>query len=148
MTTLPKFSEQYDKIIRAYFKDDIKPYHAGFCFCGTIGINIELSGIDRLVWSNDWYSNEEYNEMEYLLLSTIRNYTIGKSACSIYGRNNSEDSEYLYSSRESIKSHENYENALFEGMSSALDALKKIHISKGEIIEETPVFEKRVLQPA
>lgn len=41
--------------------------------------------------------------------------------------------------------NEQYEAALFAGMSAALDVLKQIHIERGEVIDEVPVFTKRQL---
>lgn len=55
-----------------------------------------------------------------------------------------------------IESHEeyggittipDYENKLFNGMVAALEVLKQIHIEHGEVIDEEPVFTKRILQP-
>jgi len=30
------YKQAYDKIIDAYFKDEIKPMDSNFCFCGTL----------------------------------------------------------------------------------------------------------------
>lgn len=38
------------------------------------------------------------------------------------------------------------ENTLFHAFEVTLEALKQLRISKGEIIDETPVFVKRSLQ--
>jgi uncharacterized protein YbcC (UPF0753/DUF2309 family) len=41
----------------------------------------------------------------------------------------------------------NYENELFIAFEKTLERLKQIHISKGEVIDDAPVFKKRILQP-
>lgn len=127
------YKQAYDKIIDAYFKDEIEPYNREFCFCGTLGaINLN----DFLIhWDTRLYSNVDYYNMEYALLSTIRDLTVGKN-----------ESIYINCDRDMVTKHPNYEQVLFEGMSAALDVLKQIHINRGEIIDEPiETFKKREL---
>ncbi len=112
------YKEAYDKIITAYFKDEIKPLDSQFCFCGTLCEN-----------SMDWsygipsdpafrrYSKDEYKEMEWELLLELHH---------------NDD-------------HPKYEDDLFNGMCNALDKLKEIHRSRGENVDDAPEFTKRQL---
>lgn len=132
------YPEAYNKIIEAYFKDEIKPYDAEFCFCGTLAYNPE-SQFDRSkdFWENHNYSNKELDLMESALLNTIKDQTIGGNDIYFMG---------MGIERTPIITHPNYENALFAGMSAALDVLKEIHRSRGENVDEDiPAFTKREL---
>lgn len=112
------YKQAYDKIIQAYFKDEIKPMSPMFCFCGT------LAGHRR--WGkygegdSGIYNREEYNQMEKALFIKL---------------------EGIYNSPMQID--EDYEEFLFEGMCAALEVLKEIHRSRGENVDEVPVFTKR-----
>jgi hypothetical protein len=44
-----------------------------------------------------------------------------------------------------LNDYPEYEDELFAGMCAAIDVLKQVHIEHGEVIDEVPVFEKRVL---
>lgn len=113
------YKQAYDKIIEAYFKDEIKPYDAKYCFCGTLCDNKSDWGKDSFNRiHNDYgdYLGVEYVKMERALLAHIMD------TCRLLP---------------------NYEERLFSGMSAALDVLKQIHIERGEIIDEIPEFTKR-----
>lgn len=115
------FKEAYDKIIEAYFKDEIKPFEAEFCVCGT------LHGSSCWQWAEDSpYSNLQYIKMEHALFRGIKE---------IDGRN--------WSAAEFVNS----ELAIFTGMSMAIDVLREIHESRGEVIEPFE-FKKRELATA
>lgn len=129
-----KYREAYDKIIDAYFKDEIRPFDAEYCFCGTLcgnsskwiesGISNELGDPNRCV-NFAGYSSTEWAQMEFALCKTVQTMT----------RPNRERSGPIY------------EDALFNGMSAALDVLKQIHIERGEVIDEPQPFIKRELKP-
>lgn len=115
------YKEAYNKIIDAYFKDEIKPMHPNFCFCGT------LSPDGR--WYSQYtkqeypYTTEEYRKMEAALFS-------GK-ILPLWAQH----------------SEEQFEEALFNGMCVALDELKAIHRGRGENVdEEFETFKKRGLK--
>lgn len=99
------YKEARNKIIDAYFKDELKPYDSRFCFCGTLCDNSRgWRKEDYLgIFSNDvhkdfmCYTGQQYTDMERALLLPLIN-TVG------YGLE--------------------YEHYLFEGMSNALDVLK------------------------
>lgn len=133
----PNYKTQFDKITVDYISGNIKPYDSNFCFCGTL--NHHCGG-----WQfgdGDNYSEEQFYKMEEVLLKTIAEETVGlkyvKGNYYAVGKNNP---------RDRIQDHQNFENALFNGMCAALNVLKQIHIERGEVIDEVPVFKKRELQ--
>lgn len=129
------YKEAYDKIIEAYFKDEIKPCDAEFCFCGTLCDNSRAwhkSSIWAVHRNFGTYRGREYVRMEGALLGTISR-ELGCNAL-MY------DDEEL---KRIFKTE--YEDALFSGMCAALDVLKQIHIERGEIIDDLPSLTKRVL---
>lgn len=122
------YNEAYDKIIQAYFRDEIKPYKANFCFCGTLCDNsYNWHGQTHPVKSKSYhfdyngYSGAEFVEMESALLGCLS----GKPQCD----------------------KPNWENALFLGMTAALEVLKQIHRERGEDVDSLPALKKRKLQP-
>lgn len=111
------YKQAYDKIIEAYFKDEIKPYDPKFCFCGTLNkgcddywktYDIKLDGI--------YYYGAELQKLEEALFSKLPRY------CPDRG-----------------------EEKLFAGMCAALDVLKEIHRERGENVDELPTLTKRQL---
>lgn len=134
------YQQAYDKIIDAYFKDEIKPFDADFCFCGT------LAGSGSWVWRKrhvDFpfiqeahnYTPFEYRKLEIALLTPFKR--IGARQCGL-GRGD-------WTEEDSYKSG-NYEEVLFSGMCAALDVLKEIHRSRGENVDEVQTkFVKREL---
>lgn len=122
------YRQAYDKIIEAYFKDQIQPYNSSFCFCGTLCDNSsewrnpEYEGIFKNVRHLDYmfYTGSQYYEMEKALLLPL--FPV------------------------KIKCGKEYEDVLFSGMSAALDVLRQIHIERGENVDEDiPAFTKREL---
>ncbi len=118
------YKQSYDKIIDAYFKDEIQPFSLKFCFCGTL---CNGSGWYHGVtfpevnehFPHSGYTGADLGRMEYELLKTV--WPINEC-----------DKEW--------------EQALFDGMSAALDVLKQIHIERGDIIDEPQSqFKKREL---
>lgn len=133
------YQQAYDKIIEAYFKDEIQPYSGTFCFCGTLCDNDSdwwgMAILQNLPYNN--YRGHELYSMEDALLVTIMNLT-----------QKGEDKYYslMDGARTAIVTHPNYENALFAGMSAALDVLKEIHRSRGEDVDNiSKPFTKRQL---
>lgn len=62
------YRQAYDKIIDAYFKDEIEPMKQEFCFCGTIAPNgnWHIQGKGKYP-----YSTIEYMRMESALLNKV-----------------------------------------------------------------------------
>ena len=122
MNTHPKFQTQYDKIIQAYFKDEIKPQDAEFCICGTLCNN-------NSKWAGHWPIRNDYGHytgLEYTRIENALFFGIGE----------------VDGNRHTNKPSE---SGLFSGMCAALDVLKQIHIERGEVIDEVPVFKQRQL---
>lgn len=118
------YNEAETKIFDAYFKDEIRPCSAMFCFCGT------LAGGDEWYWkvnetnfTLNGYTGEEYVDMEWALFK-------GMDEVDIFASEPSDD---------------NYEEALFNGMCKALEELKNIHLAKGETIDGNIGLKKRNL---
>jgi len=124
MDTLPKFSDSYNKVITAYFKDEIKPWDAKFCFCGTLCDNKEYWFKMPCISHNDFmgYTGKDFVRMEQALLYTIAGFGV-----------------FTWKD----EGTERYETAVFEGMCAALTELENIHKERGEITD-VPVLEKRV----
>lgn len=126
------YKEAYDKIIEAYFKDEIKPMDNRFCFCGTLNDNI--SG-----WrynGGSGYLNSDFLKMENALFSVFEPDTTHTP---------SED-DYQFPSMCKVlpRKGKKYEEKLFEGMCAALEVLKQIHKDRGENVEDFQ-FTKREL---
>lgn len=129
------YKQAYDKIIQAYFRDEIKPKNSDFCFCGTLSPNRgDWNVIQYFSWGEEkpefinynynWaepYTLYEYKKMEWALIHHKN----------IYGGYNNVNCDG--------------EDALFAGMSAALDVLKEIHQSRGEDVDGVQVFTKREL---
>lgn len=117
------YKQAYDEIIDAYFRDKILPLSASFCFCGT------LSPTCRWRMQGDGirypYTIAEYTRMEDALFRGMMK--------------NTNDCRKLQPKSPS------YENDLFNGMCKALDELKRIHIERGEEIDENLILSKRQL---
>jgi len=130
------YKQAYDKIIEAYFKDEIKPFTTHFCFCGTLSGGNEL-WIFRsyLPGYNPPYSYEEFGNMEKALFSAFPEIEWHDNGCVSGDRD------------EEIKNQPDYEEKIFAGMCAAIDVLKEIHRSRGENVDEgvTP-FVKRELK--
>lgn len=117
------YNEAYNKIIDAYFKDEIKPMDTKFCFCGTLCDNTKVwyGGIVLRLASHG-YNGKEFLDMEGALFGGIRKIDgLGWGSKAIS------------------------EDALFSGMCAALDVLKNIHRERGENVDEVPQFTKRSL---
>lgn len=125
------YKQAYDKIIDAYFRDEIRPYVSEFCFCGTLAgdASWDKNPNDTYQVING-YSIKEYKRMERALMVKLGVKAFTFSWLPDTGVNDS---------------NPEYEAALFAGMSAALDVLKQIHIERGEVIDEVPVFTKRQL---
>lgn len=131
------YKQQFDKLTEAYIKDQVQPYSGCACFIGNLldkdsewmncrlGYGFAKEDYNTVVGFADlgeWkgYTSIEIVEMEKLFLGIMYK-------------------EYWRGKRD-------WENVLFEAFEKTLDLLKEIHISKGEVIEETPNFSKRNLQ--
>ncbi len=141
------YRQAYDRIVDAYFKNELNPFKDCACFIGNLlGDSIwghcrnYIASESQLKEGNELISSFGYTliqigEMEDNFLNVIIHSTTrhGKQT-----RPRSFNTFYI------DKYGGNYEDALFDAMSSTLDMLKKIHEDNGEIID-APVFKKRIV---
>lgn len=129
------YQQAYDKIIDAYFKDEIRPYHDNFCLCGTLAIGFWNRPL-HCDYTKEPYSKTEYARMESELLIALGNKPRGKKMFHWCGDGDGVNGRLT----------ERYEDKLFKGMSAALDVLKEIHRSRGEDVDNiSQPFTKRQL---
>lgn len=131
----PTYQQQERLIHEAYIENRIRPFKANFCFCGTLSPDANWSGMikrrDDISYN---YSVNEYGRMEKALFSAFPSvWQVIPGVLNYEGM------------PEDYEKHKDYEEWLFNGMVAALEALKQIHIEKGETIQSTPSFEKRKL---
>lgn len=149
------FKEQFDKLTRAYIAGMVNPYFPCACFIGnllngtmewssarhyrTLGRSTVFSehsnenavraieSIERE--SEGMYTAKEIVDLENLFLKTLEEETVG---------------EVNFPTMEMF-GHPKYEDALFKAFTVTLDALRGIHKSKGEIVDDF-IFTKRKLE--
>ena len=132
------YFEAYNKVIEAYFRDEIKPFDPRFCFCGTLSPNCKWhtqSLFDKIIF-NYPYSVDEYSKMEYYFFKPFRK--MGIKLIGISEVNMELPYGFEYSER--------YEKLVFDGMVNALGILKSIHRERGENVDEEIPFVKRDLK--
>ena len=125
MQKTPSFSEQFDKITRAYSSDELNPLDPCGCFIGTIQN-----------CTNQWAILKVYSRL----------------AGSIPVSAGLKDPEYsFYTMEEIIAMEQNFlcecyipsgtltEATLFRAMETTLDMLQTIHEAKGEVTGHVPV---------
>lgn len=126
------YQEAYDKIIQAYFKDEIKPFDAKFCFCGTLCDNNKSwygCTIGRRHKDFKSYSGQEYVMMEDALLDNLA--ITEREPGGVFVDYPDEESN-------------EYEDALFKGMCAALEVLKQIHKERGENVDSLPLTKRQL----
>ena len=129
------YKQAREKIIEAYFRDEIKPMNPNFCFCGTLcNNNSEWHRSTTNGVHNDFggYLGVEYVKMERALLGKLK--VKGYYAM---------ESDNPYVSANDPR----YEDRLFEGMAAALEVLRQIHEERGDptVKEVHELFQKREL---
>ena len=129
----PTYEQQFNKITEAYIKGDIKPMDRSFCFCGTLEDN-DHKWINKNTCKNLTYSFGEYKKMEDALLNHLTQFSIFRTI----------DGCWMGNGCPELCDPIKYEPALFNGIVAALEVLKQIHIERGEIIDQPPVFTKRL----
>lgn len=148
----PSFMEQFNKLTEAYISNKVNPFESCGCFVGnllnrhtkwhyvkpsctvmTFGMATRSPNADELEignkvlreQSNGLYTGREIEQLEKSFMRGLGDYGGVMS-----WKQPSATAEQL----------------LFRNFSTTLDLLRQVHISKGEIIEERPVFNKRQLQ--
>lgn len=145
----PTFRQQYDKIVGAYLRNELRPSRCEACFVGNL-----LNGVDRWASGRDvqtgklephnkfftgalmcvekessgLYTLQEVADLEQVFLKVLMNGRPGYHGEIVDGK----------------KYRDGYEDRLFKAMEVTLEALKALHEAKGEVVEDY-VFSKRVL---
>lgn len=136
----PTFKEQFDKITTAYIKDELEPYQDCACFVGNLLNNTTTWAFCRrqVMTSGKTYEQCKWNES--LLADTIQKEAGGFYTPEEILRLEGNFMQFLYNATLGTST----EDIIFSAMDSTLDMLRKIHESKGEVIEDYK-FEKRQL---
>lgn len=117
------YKEAYDKIIEAYFKDEIKPFNPTFCFCGTL-----CSG-------DAWFKDTDFPRVvEHRNHSGYTGFQLGLMENALLKKT------WRFSHNDA-----EWEDVLFDGMCDALEVLKQIHKERGEDVDGVQGFTKRKL---
>lgn len=157
--TTPTYAEQWQKLTTAYVNGQVDPFDCKACFVGNMlnrdktwggCTNYSLFSIRKYgvvgkglfdingtefkdaiesikKQSNGFYSPQEIADIEALFLYTIHEHDGNISAW-----------------RDECVTEQD-EVALFKAFEVTLEHLKQLHISKGEVIDDTPIFQKRTL---
>ena len=143
MEKKPTYQEQFNKLTEAYIRNKVNPYWGCARFVGNLLNN-----------NGDWEIGRELKvscqkpDYDYSIKSGNCISSVLKKEC-----NNLYDAidifelekKFLRSYNTSLAEGIDREDALFKAFEVTLDLLKQIHISKGEIIDQEPVFKKRTL---
>lgn len=152
------FKQQFDKLTEAYIKDEVHPYKNCGCFIGNL-LN-KTSGWSKARYNRNFRGGWEFTEICRKEMTEFATECIDRQSEGMYsiGQIYAMESTFLKVLNEEtlnkdicnakdILTHPNYEEALFKAFCAALDHLKLVHESKGEVVDEFS-FKKRELQVA
>jgi len=123
------YKEQFDKLTRAYISGEVIPKECKACFVGNLLNKTREWAVKRFLdKTKPLYTWSAYNAFD---LDPEYNFYTMMEICLM--ENNF------------MRKYIGDEDALFIAFESTLELLKQIHISKGEVIDEVPVFKKRQL---
>ena len=168
--TKPTFQDQYNKIVKAYMKNELNPFKSCACFIGNL-LNEKYDwGRVRTITSESQYMTEIGGRVVFIdVPMAIPINDISREIDDMLGSNVGfnkglncikENSGGLYTVEDIVKLEKNFlsflplnsmfesiysEEDLFLAMESTLLMLKEIHQSKGEVIKDY-TFKKRHLQ--
>jgi len=160
MNKTPTYKEQFDKLTRAYISGEVDPWDCQACFVGNLlnnvgrwsdcrigDIDIFMTGKGRIgfaSWSNEYRFNKG---VDTILEESSGLYTPQEIADieAVFIKTIVDNGGRQYAWKDEIVTPTD-EEALFVAFEATLEFLKQIHISKGEVIDETPVFQKRQLK--
>ena len=154
-----KYLEQREKVIQAYYNNELNPYNECACFIGNLLNNSDEWSACRKptgVW--EWVKgvlieNNESPNYQYsksFIEEESNNFYKVKDIIDL--ESNFLQTIYKHIKCDSMndtKKHPNYEEALFLAMDSTLDLLLEIHKRNGDesVLDlEKPVFNKRQLE--
>lgn len=140
----PTFKEQFDKITGAYFRNELDPYNNCACFIGNLLNKNDTWSYFRNALrtkSKDWVCSYSGNGTSVLIgVGTIKmesnSFYTPENILALEENflNHLEDDDFRSDGGDGI-SLKATEESIFEAMDSTLDLLRKIHESKGEVIE-------------
>lgn len=144
----PTYAEQWQKLTEAYVNDRVNAYEPCCCFVGNL-----LNGTDG--WeacrkSSDGWGMEVYRHPFVSLTlfdDTTSMYVDGRESIELHSNGLYKPIDIIQLEQLFLRTYNTTKNeeSLFKAFCVTLDLLKQIHISKGEVIDETPVFTKRIL---
>jgi hypothetical protein len=158
----PTYGQQWQKVTSAYLNDELNPYIQCACFIGNI-LN-ETSDWGRCRTMKDDAGTaivRNYKDKISFTFYVVGEQSIKKESAGLYTpldivKLENNFLKILWQSTENrthrpdeyvknlVKAHPNYENALFEAMTSTLEMLRKIHISKGENVDAIPLKKREL----
>ncbi len=132
---MPTFKEQFDKLTRAYIRDEVFPMSPCACFVGNLlNRNSDWSGV-RHGWNQITNCESDYKRGFNAINKESGGFYTPKEIILL-------ESEFVVGVEDL---RENYsEDQLFNAFAHTLELLKQIHISKGEQVDEL-VFVRREL---
>lgn len=148
-----RFIDQYNKIVNAYMQNKLNPSICEACFVGNLLNNNGKWGFGRLVTNGSTTDPLITNIDKTIALACLMQeasgfYTMAEIAKieQVFLGTLSETGKYNID----LSDHKSprYEERLFKAMEVTLEHLKALHIAKGEIIEDNPIFSKRELVEA
>jgi hypothetical protein len=152
----PSYSEQFNKLTSAYIAGKVDPYTSCGCFVGNLLNNSTDWIVGRKEIGNINLSKSKYSvngiksakkciQKESHGLYTLQEiYDIEKVFLDSYDNNGGKATAFKSFDTPTDEDEE----ALFIAFEETLEYLKELHISKGEVIDEVPVFKKRMFVTA
>lgn len=147
----PTYKEQFDKLTEAYIRGEVNHNNDFACFVGNLLNRSRWWSKSRYisVKATTWEVTSVFNpDKLHFIYTAIANEANGLYTPVEIIRLEKKFLETFYKEYQCFFSNmtDKYENAIFVAFEETLELLKQIHISKGEIIDETPKFTKRELQ--
>lgn len=151
---MKSFKEQFDKMTALYIHGKVNAFNNEMCFCGNLEDgNIAWSSAKKIE-EDQWeairhtcnrsydYRPLEYTPNQYWEMEAVFMFPISKFLMLRVGSFGGACAGWIDSYNNSDVSIPEYEDALYQGFTNAIEVLKRIHIARGEKVEETG-FEKR-----
>jgi len=149
------FLTQYNKIVNAYMQNKLNPLNCTACFVGNLlNNNMEWMFSRALKFGNGqeegpWKEEQKQRAVACIMQEGGGMYTMSEIVKieNLFLRTMDEGTGDV-ASKKFWKDSKGYEERLFKAMEVTLEHLKKLHESKGEVIEDNPIFSKRELVEA
>lgn len=116
------FTEAYQRVVDAYETGKIDLINSFKCFCGVLADNNKWRS--RIREGEYPFTVDEYLRMENAVILTVDKNTINSGL--IRG------GSINISTHKLMRLHDNYEEALYQGMIAGIQAMYEIYIDRGE----------------